>query len=98
MIPQPDKAALVSVTKDSYGEIVSAPETEFACLIDRKDQMVYYNGNLMDLGKGRIFITSTSLTFVVGQGIKVDGVFYVVKSVEPLYVLGQFHHWEVVYG
>jgi hypothetical protein len=99
LLTEPNTAYWITETLDAYGTVTSEDETRFSCLIEKETQFAFGGGNVLEVGKGVIFTTVTSLAFDTGQKVRIGNDYFVFKKVyEAEGMDGEFSHWEITYG
>lgn len=96
---EPHTAYKYVEVKDAYGTISSASSESFSCFIERNTQYRNDAGNVMEIGKGKVYTSTTSLTFDTGDKLTIDGTeYYVSRCLYATGIDGEFSHWELTYG
>jgi hypothetical protein len=99
MIPQPHSATVIIQTKDKFGTITASEEKPFDCLVQQGTQYDYIGGQVVAMGKGVVFTTTSSIAFVVGMPLLYGGATYMIKKVSKLEgIEGDFSHYELLYA
>ncbi len=97
MFTEPHTAFLTTVSRDKYNAVSGSADVAFACMIEEGTQFLYESGQPMATGRGRVF-TSSDLSFVEGEKIKINDRTWLIRQVFLRMDDGMAHHTEIIYG
>jgi hypothetical protein len=99
MIPDVETFYINQTTTDRFGKIISTESPlSFTGMSDEETRYDQKDGSLNIVGKGTVFTNNSDIDFIEGMEIQVNGDWYVITKKYRAKHLGQFHHWELVYG
>ena len=99
MIPNVETFYIKQTSKDRFGKILTTESPlSFTGLSDQETRYSQSGGDLKVLGSGTIFTSNNSIPFEEGMEIQIDDDWYLITRKFKAKVMGEFHHWELIYG
>jgi hypothetical protein len=99
MIPEVEIFYIKQTTKDRFGKILTTESPlSFLGMSDEETRYDQTGGTLNIVGKGTVYTSDDSISFEEGMEIQINGSWFLITKKFRAKVVGEFHHWELIYG